>query len=224
MAAGEVRNPDAIAFASSPSTTCRINGARTPPSIAGCAHANINARRRSGSFSSFVVAPRPSAITCKRLAPISRLLCPRVISIAFRRATVISHASGFEGQPFSGQSANADAKASACATLSEESIGSARDARDGYLYSQYLARSWPVGHMRGAAPLGRHHVQRSHVSTPERAREATAIEVDVLQHFTTFAHTDAALVWNVRVPDGVFRVQTNTVRYAFARVGPHSPI
>ena len=37
--------PAAIFFASSPSTVCNIRGARTPASIAGCAHADISARR-----------------------------------------------------------------------------------------------------------------------------------------------------------------------------------
>ena len=48
MAAGEVRKADAMVSAFRPSTTCRISGARMPVSIAGCAQANISARRRSG--------------------------------------------------------------------------------------------------------------------------------------------------------------------------------
>ena len=96
-----MRNAEAIVFASSPSTTCSISGARMPASIAGCAQANISARRWSGI----------SALRRRRLQALGEelQLCrrglarrcrrPRRRSI-LRRATVSSHASGFAGQPF----------------------------------------------------------------------------------------------------------------------------
>ena len=111
IAAGEVRNAEAIVFASSPSTTCRISGARMPTSIAGCAQANISARRWSG-MSAASAASSPSARSCNCAAATSPLRLRRAPSIIFRRATVSSHASGFAGQPLRGQSASAAAKAS----------------------------------------------------------------------------------------------------------------
>ena len=59
MAAGEVRNADAMVSAFRPRTTCSISGARTPASIAGCAQANIRARRRSGISASSAAASSP---------------------------------------------------------------------------------------------------------------------------------------------------------------------
>src|SRR5205809_4297325 len=41
-----MRNAEAITLPSNPTTTCGINGARTAASMAGCAQANISARRR----------------------------------------------------------------------------------------------------------------------------------------------------------------------------------
>ena len=111
MAAGDIRNAEAIIFASNPSTACSINGARTPASMAGCAQANINARRRSGISASAAVSKfSAQSRTCPVAA--SPMRCRRTTSITFRRATVRSHASGFAGHPFSGQSASAEANAS----------------------------------------------------------------------------------------------------------------
>ena len=112
IADGATRYADAILFASSPSTVCKISGERTLASIAGCAHANISPSRSSGIPASISAASRPSAITRISSDAISTLFRPRYISIVFRRATVSSHASGFSGQPFAGQSASAAANAS----------------------------------------------------------------------------------------------------------------
>src|SRR5712692_11574156 len=78
--------------------------------------------------------------------------------------------------------------------------------------------------MRRATPLGCHHEQSCHVSTSERASEAAAVQVDGLQHFTTFANPYAALVRDIPVPAGVFGVQANAVRDASGKVGPHSTV
>src|SRR2546428_1949524 len=67
MAAGDVRNAEAIIFASNPTTTCNINGARTPASMAGSAQANISARRRSG-ISASVAAAATSLVGAARKA------------------------------------------------------------------------------------------------------------------------------------------------------------
>ena len=88
MAAGEMRNADAIVFASKPTTTCSISGARTPASMAGCAQANIRARRWSGMSASAAAASNPSARICNCRAAASPLECRRATSISFRRATV----------------------------------------------------------------------------------------------------------------------------------------
>ncbi len=117
IAAGDDRNADAIVFASSPSTTCNISGARTPASIDGCAHANNSASRRSGiSALSAAAASRPSAMICNSPAAASVVECRRAASITLRRATVSSHPSGFAGQPFRGQSASAERNASESAS------------------------------------------------------------------------------------------------------------
>ncbi len=48
MALGATRNADAISAAEKPRMVCRISGARTLISIAGCAQANMSCRRSSG--------------------------------------------------------------------------------------------------------------------------------------------------------------------------------
>ena len=56
--------------------------------------------------------PTPPARICNSLVAASPVERRREASISFRRATVNSHASGFDGQPLSGQSASAEANAS----------------------------------------------------------------------------------------------------------------
>ncbi len=56
IAAGAMRNAEAMAAASKPSTLCRISGARIDGSIAGWAQANIKARRWSGMSAGAVLA------------------------------------------------------------------------------------------------------------------------------------------------------------------------
>jgi hypothetical protein len=63
---GETRNAEPIAAASKPRIVWRINGARTVASIAGCAHANISARRSSGSCASSRAAASISSATSAR--------------------------------------------------------------------------------------------------------------------------------------------------------------
>ncbi len=115
IAAGEVRNAPAMRFASRPSTACSISGARMPASIAGCAQANIRARRRSGIATASSAASIPSASRCRCSSAASPLRRRRAASISLRRATVSSQASGFDGRP-RGHSASAAANASASAS------------------------------------------------------------------------------------------------------------
>jgi len=108
IVAGATRNAEAIAAASKPSTTCRMSGARTPSSIAGCAQANIRRRRWSGISDSIST----SASSCTTSALSSLVRRRRAASMSLRRATVSSHASGARGTPLAGQSASAAANAS----------------------------------------------------------------------------------------------------------------
>ena len=62
MAAGEVRKAEAMVSALRPIMVCRIRGARTDSSIAGCAQANIRARRWSG-ISECSTAPSSSCMS-----------------------------------------------------------------------------------------------------------------------------------------------------------------
>jgi hypothetical protein len=66
IAVGETRNADPIATASKPRIVCRISGARSAGSIAGCAHANIKASRSSGSGVSSLAAAAISSATSAR--------------------------------------------------------------------------------------------------------------------------------------------------------------
>ena len=70
IVAGATRNADAMVAASKPRIVCRISGARMPASIAGCAQANISARRSSGiSPALVVVMSSSSAIRRMWLSP-----------------------------------------------------------------------------------------------------------------------------------------------------------
>lgn len=97
-------------------------------------------------------------------------------------------------------------------------------ARCGRLKGQDLARSSAVGHARRTTPLGGHKEQRSLVRAPEHTGEASAIEVDRLYDLTTFAHSHAALVRNVAVPDGIVGVEADAIGGAAVEVGPHPPV
>lgn len=48
IAAGDTRKAEPIVAASNPKMVCNIRGARISGAIAGCAQANISARRSSG--------------------------------------------------------------------------------------------------------------------------------------------------------------------------------
>src|SRR2546421_695692 len=98
------------------------------------------------------------------------------------------------------------------------------DARCGRLHGEYLARSFPVGHVRRATPLGRHQEQCALVRASEHAREAAAVQLDRLQHRTPFADAHAPLVGNDAVPDGAVRVEADAVRGAAGEVGPYPPV
>src|SRR5206468_7892399 len=100
------------------------------------------------------------------------------------------------------------------------------DARCGRLNGQHLARSClgHGSHVRRTTPLGRHHTQRSLVRAPERACEAAAVQIDGLQHLTTFAHAHATLVGDVPVPDGVCGVEADAVGETAVEVGPYPPV
>jgi len=87
-----------------------INGARTVASSAGCAQANISRSRSSGIADAG--SPAASAIIRNGSIAASRTCRRRTESIALRRATANSHASGARGTPCAGQVASALAKAS----------------------------------------------------------------------------------------------------------------
>ena len=88
---------------------CRMSGARTASSIAGCAHANMRRNRSSGMELS---ASSSSEISCSTPAASSPVRLRRAASIILRRATVSSQASGARGMPLAGQPIRAAAKAS----------------------------------------------------------------------------------------------------------------
>jgi hypothetical protein len=113
MVAGATRNADAIVAALHPRIVCSMSGAWILASIAGCAHANIRARRWSGMSLVAAAASSSSAIRRRWSAASAPLRRRRALSIALRRATVSSQASGLFGMPFTGQSTSAAAKASA---------------------------------------------------------------------------------------------------------------
>ena len=89
----------------------------------------MRARRRSGISSSIVADASPSLAIRSCSVATSPVFCRRSTSIARRRATVSSHASGFDGQPFTGQSANAEADASDSAS-SAAATSCVRDDRN----------------------------------------------------------------------------------------------
>ena len=78
--------------------------------------------------------------------------------------------------------------------------------------------------MLHATPLRRDQEQGSVAGAPEHAGETAAIDVDCLQHLTTFADAHAAFVGNVCVPNGVVCVDADAVRNAVAEVSPHTSI
>ncbi len=94
----------------------------------------------------------------------------------------------------------------------------------GCLNGQHLARSCRVSRVRRTTPFVRHQEQRSVVHAPEHASEAAAVKVDRLQHLTALANAHAMLVADVRVPDGVFRIEANAVWEVSVEVGPNSPV
>jgi hypothetical protein len=100
-----------------------------PRSIAGCEHAKSSARRSSGiGVALEAAASISSARSFRWSAASTRVRRRREASIALRRATVNSHASGLAGTPLSGQSTSAEAKASESAS-SAPATSRVRDAR-----------------------------------------------------------------------------------------------
>ena len=97
-----------------------------------------------------------------------------------------------------------------------------RGRRDG----QHLAGT-RLRDLRGllhATPFGRYHEQRFPICAPEHASEPTAVKRDRLQHLTTFANAHAMFVGDVRVPDGLFAIEANTVGKVAVKVGPQPPV
>src|SRR5262249_28544043 len=96
----------------------------------------------------------------------------------------------------------------------------------GPLYSKPLprARLRNLGNLTHAPPLGRDHEQGFVACASEHARETTAVKIDGLLHLSAFADADAALVWNVCVPDTTVGIQADTVRNAIAEIGPNSSV
>src|SRR5215510_15227251 len=97
-------------------------------------------------------------------------------------------------------------------------------ARCGRFHRQHPARSCVISHTRRAAPLPRHHEQRSSVYSAEHASKATAVKLDRLQNLTAFAYPHATLVGDVAVPDGAFGVEAYAVGNAVTEIGPHPSI
>ena len=111
IAAGDTRNAEAIVAASRPSTACSISGARTPASIAGCAQANISARRSSGISGSASSRSRVLGEQLQVGGGVVAVRCRRARRSVCAAPPSSSQASGFVGQPFTGQSRSAAAKA-----------------------------------------------------------------------------------------------------------------
>src|SRR5262245_29562451 len=97
-------------------------------------------------------------------------------------------------------------------------------ARCGRIDEQHLTCSRRTNHVRRTMPLGCQNKQRLLVRAAEHAGEAPAVHGNCLEYLTAFAHANTTFVRNVGVPDGPFRIDTDTVWYAIAKIGPHTPI
>ncbi len=123
MAVGGTANAAAIWAASKPNTVCSINGVRTASSIAGCAHTNSNASRRSGMRSGSIPPRRSTegaACTSSGASGTVRRWATDFHRSRCRlRATVTNHPSGFTGTPVSGQLRSACSKAADSASSAD---------------------------------------------------------------------------------------------------------
>jgi hypothetical protein len=84
------------------------------------------------------------------------------------------------------------------------------DAGHQRLVDQHLSRSRldDILDSLGAAPVGRQHEQGPTVGAAEHGREARAVEIDSLEHFTALADPDAVVGRaRARGPDAALRIQ-----------------
>src|SRR5215510_43277 len=94
------------------------------------------------------------------------------------------------------------------------------------LYRKHLSCSG-MGDLRDLVhptPFGHDQKQRPVADAAEHTREAALVELDRLKHLAALADSYAPLVWNIRVPDRVFRIHRDAIRYPSLEVGPNPPI
>jgi len=140
-------NAAAIRRASNPRTACRMSGARTAASMAGCVHANIRESRRSGTSPLRDLSDRRSrsAATPHGRGPPRAM--PRGINQAVPRRREQPRVGG-AGHAGDGHRDSAAANASANASSAADIVGSHGEQR------QQLAVALPRGAF-GGAPRGR---------------------------------------------------------------------
>ena len=74
-------------------------------------------------------------------------------------------------------------------------------------------------------PFAGDHEERPFVVTPERAREAAAVELERLEHLAALGQAPAVPVRDVAVPDGSLGVEADAVGSgALAELCPDAPI
>src|SRR5258708_26382059 len=77
----------------------------------------------------------------------------------------------------------------------------------------------------GAAVVVGHDEQCPAVAPAEHAREAAAVDRDVVEHYATLGDTSASLTGNAGVPDRTFGVGADAVRgRPGPEIGPHPPL
>jgi len=94
------------------------------------------------------------------------------------------------------------------------------------LEGEHLSSARPrhFGNFVHAAPFGGDDVQRFLRFAAQHAGETAAVDRYSLQHFTAFVDTQAALVGNIGVPDGIIGIDAYAVRDAISEVSPHAAI
>ena len=79
-------------------------------------------------------------------------------------------------------------------------------------------------HSRETEPCGGDDEERLPVGSAKHACETTAINIDHLAHFATFAYPHASSVRDIRVPNGVLSIDADAVGNTIAEISPHAPI
>src|SRR5262245_41097107 len=100
------------------------------------------------------------------------------------------------------------------------------DPRCGCVHSQHLSRSRPCNgaDIFHTTPLRCYQKQCFAVRTAEHASETPAVQLDRLQHLTTFTDTHTAPVGDIGIPHSVLSIDADTIGHTATEIGPHTPI